>query len=174
MNRVVFVGIKGFCFAFAMIVPVHWLAGDDGFGFPLLFGLAISGAAMISQWRAERAIQTMGARPMSGTVQEKTINLPLTPEEAFNQAKTCLEDMPAIMEITSERLGLRARRSVSGTGWGERITVDCTPGPAGATVRLASRSLWRFHISDFGENQLNVERLAKRLQGSEGDRAKKG
>lgn len=163
MNRIVAVGIKMFLSSFAGMAGINWLMSEEVFRFPIVYGIIMGSACMFNQRRSDRDIEKLGARPKNGAVQAKTIELSLSPEEAFNRVKAIFNDMPAIMELTTEGYSLKARRCVDGTGWGERITVDCTPGPMGTTVHFTSRSIWRLHFREYAENQLNVERISRQL-----------
>lgn len=163
VTHILLAGLKTFGFSFGLMALVLWYTGGNLLGFPLVLGTILGLLNMFWQWRADRALHALGALPKNSSVQVKTIELSILPEDAFSVAKSIIEDMPTVVQVEVDGLSLQARRSAYKTGWGERITIACSPGPSGTTLRLTSRSLWRLHINDFGQNQLIVERLSKEV-----------
>jgi hypothetical protein len=133
----------------------------------LLTGLAfgVPMALIIGSLHIAR-IGASGPGEVSGGTRASTVvELPMQMDRALHQAAGVLQSLGGfqIEQVDVTAGVLTARSGMTATSWGEQVTIEARPGPAGTALRIQSRPSMKLTLIDYGRNADNVRRIAEGL-----------
>jgi len=168
MNKNLRIGIQtGVSFGLAMGLLGYFRTGKLAPAIINAIGGVFFGAVMA--WlssRGERRLKAKGIDvPDLNPVQVRTVIYPGDPQKAIEATKDAFQLIRKLKDVkeTANPPSLKTKTGFTFESFGENITVEFSPSPAGTEIRVASKPRISTTRMDMGKGVENVETIVRSL-----------